>query len=50
MTDNFVNDIGDRHMFSLRFLAKPSHRWLGMAIARPAAFKNKGRNIARSRF
>jgi hypothetical protein len=37
-------------MFSLRYLAKPSHRWLVNAIERPAAVKNKGRNIAESRF
>jgi hypothetical protein len=48
--DSFVNDISDRHMFSLRFFAKRSHRWLVEAIEHPAAFKNKGRNIARSRF
>ena len=37
-------------MFSLRYLAEPSHRWLVKAIEGPATFKNKGRNIARSRF
>jgi hypothetical protein len=48
--DSFEDDIGDPHMFSLRYLAKPLHRFLVKAIERPAAFKNKGRNIARSRF
>ena len=48
--ESFVDDIGDPHTFSLRYLTKPSHRGLVQAIERPAAFKNKGRNIARSRF
>jgi hypothetical protein len=37
--DGFVDDIGDPHMFSLRFLAKPSHRLLVKTIERPTAFK-----------
>jgi hypothetical protein len=48
--ESFVNDIGDPHTFSLRCLTKPSHRGLVQAIERPAAFKNKWRNIARSWF
>jgi len=37
-------------MFSLRCLAKPSHGWLIEAIERPAAFKNKRRNLGVSHF
>jgi hypothetical protein len=48
--DDFVNDIGDPNAFSLRCLAKPSHRCSVKAIERPAAFENKGRNVARSLF
>src|SRR4029450_5624805 len=48
--DSFVDDIGDPHTFSLRYLAKPSHRWLVKAIERPAAFKNKGRTLGVSHF
>jgi hypothetical protein len=48
--DRFVDDIGHPQTFSLRCPAKESQRCLVKAIERPAAFKNKGRNIARSRF
>jgi hypothetical protein len=48
--DRFVDDIGHPHTFSLRCPAKESQRCLVKAIERPAAFKNKGRNIARSLF
>src|SRR4029453_16483233 len=37
-------------MFSLRYLAKPSHPWLVKAIERSDGFKNKGCNVASSRF
>jgi hypothetical protein len=48
--DRFVDDIGHPHTFSLCCPAKGSQRCLVKAIERPAAFKNKGRNIARSLF
>jgi hypothetical protein len=45
-----VDHIGDLHTFSVRNPPEQSHRWLIKGIERPAAFENKGRNIARSRF
>src|SRR6266496_5304161 len=39
------DDIGHPPMFSLRYLAKRSHRSLVKAIEHPAAFKNKRRNL-----
>ena len=34
--DSFVDDIGDPHLSSLRYLAKPPHHWLVEPIERPA--------------
>jgi hypothetical protein len=38
--DTFAENICDPHTFSLRLLAKRSHRWLIKAIECPTAFKN----------
>jgi hypothetical protein len=48
--DSFVDYIGDPHTVSLCCFAKPSQVSLVKPIERPASFKNKGRNIARSGF
>ena len=40
--DNFVDDIGDTHTFSLRFLAEQSHRLLVKTSSAQRPAKTKG--------